>query len=505
MSATRTLPPHLARLSESIRETAAGYGLDFFETIFEIVDYAEMNEVASFGGFPLRYPHWSFGMTYDQMEKGYSYGLQKIYEMVINNDPSYAYLMECNNLVDQKLVMAHVFAHVDFFKNNMCFAPTNRKMMDTMANHGTRARKYVEKHGADAVEGFLDCCQSLDNLIDTHSLYMRRRPKPGRPVSVSDEEPAEDHSVARLRSKGYMESYINPEEFLAERREHKRKQTEQRQVFPASPERDVLLFLLEHAPLERWQQDLLAVVRDEAYYFAPQAQTKIMNEGWATYWHTKMMTEKLLDASEVIDYADHHSGTVFTQPGGLNPYKLGLELFRDIEERWNRGQFGPEWEAIEDWSEKRRWNRDAGLGRQKIFEVRKLYSDVTFVDTFMTEDFCREHRFFHYSYNKQTDLYHIDSREFAKIKQSLLFQLTNFGQPMIAVVNGNHRNRGELYLLHQHDGIDLQLDQAEDTLRCLYRLWQRPVHLESVVFERRKVLTYDGKEHTRREIKATEV
>jgi stage V sporulation protein R len=218
-----------------------------------------------------------------------------------------------------------------------------------------------------------------------------------------------------------------------------------------------------------------------------------------------MMTEKLLDASEVIDYADHHSGTVYTQPGGLNPYKLGLELFRHIEERWNRGQFGPEWEACDDWMEKRRWNRDAGLGRQKIFEVRKLYSDVTFVDTFLTEDFCREHRFFHYSYNKQTDLYHIDSREFGKIKQSLLYQLTNFGQPMIAVVNGNHRNRGELYLMHQHDGIDLQLDQAEDTLRALFRLWQRPVHLETVVFERRKVLTYDGKEHTRREIKATEV
>src|SRR5678815_4280061 len=166
-----------------------------------------------------------------------------------------------------------------------------------------------------------------------------------------------------------------------------------------------------------------------------------MNEGWATYWHTKMMTERLLEASEVIDYADHHSGTVFTQPGGLNPYKLGLELFRNIEERWNRGQFGPEYEACEDWVERRRWDRKLGQGRQKIFEVRKLYNDVTFVDTYLTEDFCREHKLFHFAYNKQTDQFHIDSRDFQKVKQQLLFQLTNFGQPIIAVTNGNYRNR----------------------------------------------------------------
>jgi stage V sporulation protein R len=310
--------------------------------------------------------------------------------------------------------------------------------------------------------------------------------------------------VPRLRAKGYMESYINPETFLDEQRERQRKKSEDRQKFPASPERDVLLFLLENAPLERWQQDTLSILRDEAYYFAPQGQTKIMNEGWATYWHTKMMTERLLDASEVIDYADHHSGTVFTQPGGLNPYKLGLELFRNIEERWNRGQFGPEYEACEDWVERRRWDRKLGQGRQKIFEVRKLYNDVTFVDTYLTEDFCREHKLFHFAYNKQTDMYHIDSREFQKIKQQLLFQLTNFGQPIIAVTNGNYRNRGELMLTHQHEGIDLKLDQAEDTLRNMHRLWQRPVHLETIVFERRKVLSYDGKEHTRREIKSAE-
>jgi len=504
MSAGSKTSVELQRLAESIAVLARSYGLDFFDTAFEVVDFKQMNEFASYGGFPSRYPHWSFGMQYDQLEKGYAYGLQKIYEMVINNDPSYAYLMESNQLVDQKLVMAHVYGHVDFFKNNLCFAPTNRKMMDTMANHGTRVRKYVEKHGEDVVEEFLDTCHSLDNLIDFHALHVRRRPKLEAAPSISEEEPTLSRDVPRLRAKHYMESYINPEEFLEEQRAKRVRRAESEQKVPVSPERDVLLFLLEHAPLQRWQQDILSIIRDEAYYFAPQAQTKIMNEGWATYWHTTMMTRNLLDCSEVIDYADHHSGTVFTPPGGFNPYKLGLELFRDIEDRWNKGRFGPEWEDCEDWGAKRRWDRQTGLGRDKIFEVRRLYNDVTFVDTFVTEEFCREHKLFHFGYNKQTDQFHIDSRDFQKVKQQLLFQLTNFGQPIIAVVNGNHRNRGELYLAHQHEGADLKLDQAEDTLRSLYRMWQRPVHLETVVFERRKVLTYDGKEHTRREIKGTE-
>jgi stage V sporulation protein R len=331
---------------------------------------------------------------------------------------------------------------------------------------------------------------------------VRRRPKPKAPLS--DDEEGVDHSVAKLRAKPYMDRYINPEEFLDQQRQLKRQRHEAARKFPPHAERDVLLFLLENAPLERWQQDLLSIVRDEAYYFAPQLQTKIMNEGWATFWHSRMMTRDLLQASEVIDYADHHSGTVFNPPGGLNPYKLGLELFRDIEERWNRGQFGPEWEDCEDSVVRRNWDKKLGLGLQRLFEVRKLYNDVNFIDTFLTEDFCREHKLFHYSYNKQTDMYHIDSRDFGKIKQQLLFQLTNMGHPIIEVDHGNYRNRGELYLVHRHEGVDLQLDQAEDTLRHLHGLWKRPVHLETVIFERRKVLSFDGKEHTRRELKSSD-
>src|SRR5437773_4062482 len=169
------LPPELRDLKVEIEEHARKFGLDFYETIFEVVDADDLNEIAAYGGFPNRYPHWSFGMAYEELKKGYEYGLSKIYEMVINNDPCYAYLMRSNHIVDQKLVMAHVFGHSDFFKNNAYFAHTNRKMMDEMANHGARMRHYVEKYGEDEVEAFVDRCMSIDDMIVIHSTAIRRR------------------------------------------------------------------------------------------------------------------------------------------------------------------------------------------------------------------------------------------------------------------------------------------------------------------------------------------
>src|SRR5213596_856401 len=148
----REFPAELCRWQETIEKTARSYGLDFFETIFELLDYEEMNTVAAYGGFPTRYPHWRFGMEYEQLAKGYSYGLQKIYELVINNDPCYAYLLGSNGITDHKLVMAHVYGHCDFFKNNYWFSQTNRKMIDEMANHGNRIRDYMDRFGVEEVE-----------------------------------------------------------------------------------------------------------------------------------------------------------------------------------------------------------------------------------------------------------------------------------------------------------------------------------------------------------------
>src|ERR1700722_9196894 len=169
------LPPDLRALKKQIEGYAREYGLDFYETIFEVIDAEDLNEIAAYGGVPTRYPHWSFGMSYEELKKSYDYGLSKIYEMVINNDPCYAYLMRCNHTIDQKLVMAHVYGHCDFFKNNAFFGHTNRKMMDEMANHGARVRRYAEKAGEDEVERLVYRCVSVGDLVDMHSTAIKRR------------------------------------------------------------------------------------------------------------------------------------------------------------------------------------------------------------------------------------------------------------------------------------------------------------------------------------------
>ena len=168
------------------------------------------------------------------------------------------------------------------------------------------------------------------------------------------------------------------------------------------------------------------------------------------------MTQKSLHPSEVIDYADHHSGTVATHGARLNPYKLGIELLRDIEHRWNTGKFGKEYDECDDLEKRRKWDKQLGLGRQKIFEVRRVHNDITFIDTFLTPEFCVQHKMFSYAFQEQMGQYVIESRDFEKIKQRLLLSLTNFGKPWIHVVDGNYHNRGELLLRHEHSGVDLR-------------------------------------------------
>lgn len=480
------LTPDLEAERKRILKIAESYGLDCFETIFELITYDQINQFAAYGGFPVRYPHWRFGMEYEQLSKSYEYGLSKIYEMVVNTDPCYAYLMEGNRMVDQKLVMAHVYGHCDFFKNNQWFAPTNRKMMDAMANHSTRIRRYIDRYGIEEVENFIDRCLSLENLIDRYSPYKKTK---------FDKPRDERKEVSLLRvDREYMDEYINPPDFVQSQKQKMIEEERKKERFPSRPERDILQFLMYTAPLKAWQQDVLSIVRDEAYYFAPQGMTKIMNEGWASYWHSKMMTQNILNDSEIVDFADAHSGTMAMAPNGFNPYKVGIELFRDIENRWNKGQHGKEWNECQDIQERKNWDKRDNAGRDKIFEIRRNYNDVTFIDEFMTEDFCVRNKMFVYKFNKRTGRYEVDTRDFDLIKKQLLFQLTNFGQPIIQVEDANFENRGELLLTHMFEGIEMQPDYMRETMRNLQALWSRPINLVTVLDNSPKLINFDGRE-----------
>ena len=480
------LTPELAKVRDQIRKYAEGFGLDFFDVIFEMVDHEQINSLAAFGGFPVRYPHWRFGMDYDQLSKGYTWGLQKIYEMVINTNPAYAYLMKSNNLVDQKTVIAHVYGHVDFFKNNYWFSKTNRKMLDAMANHAVKIRNYMDRYGQDKVENFIDHCLALETLIDPYlpfSVPSKRKEE--------ETETGESQGPGKLKTqRGYMDQYINPPDFLEAQKKKMEEEAKKGRKNPASPQKDILLFLIENAPMADWELDILSIIREEAYYFAPQAQTKIMNEGWASYWHSKIMTEKALKDSEVIDFADHHAGTMAMAPGRINPYKVGVELYRDIEDRWNRGKFGKEYDECDNMVIKAKWDKKTGLGRQKIFEVRRVCNDVTFIDEYMTEEFVERYNLYTYAFNRRTNQYEIADRDFKKVKEKLLFQLTNLGQPFIYVTDGNFQNKGELLLLHKHQGLDLDVKWARETMRALSEIWKRPVNVETDVDGQKKLFSY---------------
>lgn len=505
----RGLPEDLARIHDDVRAAAKRSGLDTFPIIFEVVTPEEMSMLAAFGGFPSRYPHWRFGMEFEQLHKSYEYGLSKIYEMVINTDPCYAYLMDCNAPVDQKLVMAHVYGHCDFFKNNLWFAGTNRRMVDTMANHGARVRTWIDRIGLERVEAFLDLCLSVENLIDPHQGAIRRQNEGADPLRAAADrardqgvDPAlPDASLFKAEvDRSYMDAFVNPPSEVLDRRERALQESLAPRRVPERPERDVLGFLLQHAPLKQWEQEILSIVREEALYFVPQGQTKIMNEGWATFWHTRLMTDALASGKEIVDYADHHSGTVAMSAYRLNPYKLGLELFRDIEARWDTGRHGAEYETCDDVARRRTWFRDERGGLEKVFEVRRIYNDVGFVDAFLTEDFCEEHGFFTYGKTKGSGRTQVESREWTDVKTRLLAQLTNFGQPIIEVTDLNGDNRGELVLQHRHAGADLQMDWAELTLGNVERLWRRPVVLETIVGNKVTRLRHDGQQCTRQSV-----
>jgi stage V sporulation protein R len=495
---TRTKPISgtLLELKDEIHQYAIDYGLDFYPVVFEVCDYDTISILAAQGGFPSRYPHWRFGMEYDKLSKSYTYGLQKIYEMVINTAPCYAYLLKSNKIIDQKLVMSHVYGHADFFKNNAWFASTDKNMMDVMANHGTKIRRYMERFGQDRVESFVDCVLSLENLLDVQVLFdnkssynIAKKKKVEYEEPYDEEESRSSHLNSFMRSKILNPGPVKEIKVEKEGESARRLRESNSHIRP----RDIMLYLIEHAPLEDWQADILAILREEAYYFLPQRMTQIMNEGWASYWHSTIMTKKALDASEIIDFADIHAGVMAMSKQSINPYKIGIELFRDIEYRWDTGRFGKEYNECTNLEEKENWFVDTKKGKEKIFEIRKTHNDLTFIDEFFTRDFCERMQLFTYKYNNKTGRFEIDKRDFDAIKDKLLSGLTNFGQPVIEVESSNFGNRGELLLAHKHQGVDLDMKFAEETLKNIHVIWNRPVNLSTVQDGKEVIFVHDGK------------
>ena len=469
----KSISPKLLEVIEKTYSQIRANKLDPYTTLFEMVDYKQLNEIAAFGGFPTRYPHWRWGMEFDRISKSHAHGLSKIYEMVINNDPCYAYLLDSNSISTHKTVIAHVYAHSDFFKNNLWFNNTPKKMLNQIANNAAYIKKIIDDFGYQEVESFIDTCLSLEDLIDVNR-YEYSQPN----INFLNEE--NNFTKKALNNKAYLDNYI-----ITNSKNSNLIATNIATL--NEPIDDVLEFLTHHAPLKDWQRNVLSIIRQESYYFLPQKQTKILNEGWATYWHSEMMTKIMpLDASEIIEYCDQYSSIIQNNHQQINPYRLGLQLLRYIKRKWDKGQHGSKYSSCDDYIKKKRWDNKDNKGKEKIFEVRKIYNDITFLDAFIDDDFCVEHDI--YITDKNTKVY-----QASKVKKSLLDSLTNIGNPIIRVNNINHNSKGELFLVHDYRGKNLRKDYAIETIKNIYKIWTKPVYLQTKVNEYDKTWGFDGK------------
>jgi stage V sporulation protein R len=405
----------------------------------------------------------------------YDLGLSKIYEMVVNTNPSYAFLMEMNNLLQNTFVAAHVFGHTDFFKNNAYFQHTSRRMIDKVSIHAERIAKYEYDHGKDEVERYLDAVLSIQEHVD-YNLLLR-----------SEEENKEDkpkHPTSEFDDLWSLEEKAKKAQEERDRRPGKTPK------FPEKPEKDILLFIMHHAPhLKPWQRDVVEIVRTEMLYFVPQMQTKTMNEGWASTWHSRIMRELadrgIISDSEFVEFAQLHSSVLTPSKTSLNPYYIGFKIFEDIERRWDN----PTTE------ERERLGRQPGKGREKIFEVRELDNDVSFLRNYLTEELVKDLDL--YLYKKEGDDWVIVEKNWQKVRDTIVANMTNFGHPYLVVDNGDYRGNRELYIKHLYEGQELDVGYAEKTLQHVYTLWGRPVHLETVYENKRILLTYDGERNSK--------
>lgn len=407
----------------------------------------------------------------------YDFGLSKIYELVINSNPCYAFLLDGNSLIQNKLIVAHVLAHCDFFKNNARFSKTNRNMVESMSATAERVRHYELIHGTEAVESFLDAVLSIQEHVDPTLV----KPYYGDKERQDAEAKSKAKGAARSRKTGYEDLWELGAGAADKPEEEKTKK------FPPRPEKDLLYFLEEHSPiLEDWQRDIVTMLRDEMLYFWPQLETKIMNEGWASYWHQRIVRELDLTSEETIEYAKLNSGVVQPSRHSLNPYYLGLKIFEDIEKRWD--------DPSEE--ERQRFGRQPGRGREKMFEVREFDSDTSFIRNYLTKELVDDLDL--YVFEKKGPEWKITDKAWESVRDQLVYSRINGGFPVLHVHDGNHTNNGELYLKHSFEGIELDIKYLEKTLPYVFKLWGRTVHLETVIEDKNVLFTYDGKKQHRK-------
>lgn len=428
----------LEKWNEKIEKKAKELGLDYYPQEFEVIGFNEMIGYEAYVGMPSKYPHWSYGKAYEKNKTLYSLNLTGLpYEMVINSNPCLAYLMKDNTLLLQILTMAHVYGHNDFFKNNRLFKEGTRANMalEMFKLDSEIIRGYINNPsiGYDKVEKILDAAHAIRYSI-------------GRSIGVKE---LNDSEIKLRRINAYKEKIAN-REFLDMDKEISEPEIDK---IPLEPRDDVFGFIIEYGKLEEWEKNILKIVKRETEYFLPQIETKTMNEGWACFCHYTILKELGLSEDLYLEFLKRHNDVVAPIEGGLNPYYIGFKIFMDLEKRY---------------------------GREKIFEVRALDRDSSFIRRYLTKELCEELNLF--QYGKRNFDFVVeevsDDRGWKIIRDNLALSLGVGGIPHIRVIDLNKKNY-TLTLEHVFDGRELELSYAKETLRYLGKLWGYRVRLNT--------------------------
>ena len=453
--------------NQRIVEFVQQFGLDPYPQEFEICDYEQMLSYMVYSGMPSHYPHWSYGKSFEKLKTLYDYGLSGLpYEMVINSNPAIAYLMRDNTLALQVLTIAHVYGHNDFFKNNFTFRTIRAEFtIETFKAHANRVRHYVEDPsiGLEKVERILDAAHALSLQCRRNLTIRKQTEAEQREAKLDDSKPAADPFQSVHRRKEWVSPDLDK--------------------VPLYPEEDILIFIRDHNPqLAEWEKDLLTIVHEQAQYFIPQIETKIMNEGWASFWHKRILEALDLPQNLRLEFIVRHTQVLSPSPGSLNPYHVGMKVWEDIERRWSP----PNRENEKNHVPKTK------SAQEKLFEVREVERDSSFLRRYLTEELVRELNLFEYQSrgNEKVVSKVADDDNWQAIKDTLIQNVGTGTIPVIKVEDSDYGHNRGLFLKHFHDGRDLQLEYAEKTLHYLRQLWGREVALETILNEKKSLLCF---------------
>jgi spore cortex formation protein SpoVR/YcgB (stage V sporulation) len=468
----------LDKYDKEIAKVAQEFNLDTYPNQIEIISAEQMMDAYSSSGMPIGYHHWSYGKQFLSVEKNYKRGQMGLaYELVINSNPCIAYLLEENTLTMQALVIAHAsYGHNSFFKGNYLFKSWTSA--DAIIDYLVFSKDYIskceERYGLDAVESMLDACHALMNYgVDRYK-------KPAK-LSIQEEK------LRQASREEYIQSQVN--EIWRTLPTSKRQDAEEAEIcFPSEPEENILYFLEKNAPLlEPWQRELIRIVRKISQYFYPQKQTKVMNEGWATFWHYTILNT-LYDRGKLSDqfmmeFLHNHTNVVY-QPeydsqyySGINPYTLGFNMFQDLRRMC---------ESPTD--EDKKWFPDiAGSNWLETLDfAMRNFKDESFIAQYLSPKVIRDLKLFTIldsDKNMDYEVTHIHNEDGYQLVRELLSKQYNlsFAEPNIQVYNVDHKGDRSLTLRHMmHDRRQIDKNDAQEVLKHLHHIWGFDCHLHSI-------------------------